>query len=119
MTYSVAMNSDPESIERYLGLIDKREAQDLQIVGVTKEGNGLILAGSHSQTGFCWCYPIVVRLPCLNENHPEHVKVNHRRTMDGDVLEDENPLGFDVDRLGNTYPSGQVCVGPSDKPKLS
>lgn len=110
------MNRDPDSINGYLSLIEKADARDKVLIGVTKEGDGLILAADHSEDGWCWCYPVVVALPCVAGHHPQHWMSNHRRDMDGELLEDDNPAGFGVTRSGTTFPLGQVCVGPGDRP---
>ena len=114
------MNRDPASLNGYLALVRAAELSDQVLIGSTKEEDGYILAGAHSASGWCWCQPVVIRIPCSSGmaqgTHMDHSQINHRRTMDEEVLDDENPMGFSLDDRGTTYPNGQVCVGPQDRP---
>lgn len=115
--HGLRVNGDPASLNRYLRLIRSAERQDTVLLATTAEEDGFILAGAHAGDAWCWCQPVVIDLPCQGGKHLSHPQVNHRRTMDSVVLDDDNPRGFTVDSRGASYPNGQVCVGPADRPE--
>lgn len=95
--------------ERFLDTVAEAEGKDQMVVGRahTEAGSALILVGAHGKTALCWCQPVVLKILCDSGRHFTHDQVNHRRTMDQSVLDDDNEMGFSV-QGGDTYPLGQV-----------